>query len=119
MCALSNTLRNLVDYGMKNFLFNLQSLIRIPSVSAKNEGLLEAANLVSKIMREAGISTEFLSLGECHEANAPVIYGEVKSKSNPNGRTLLFYNHYDVQPVDPISNWEHHPFRGQIVGDKI
>ena len=119
MYEQSNITRNLVDYGMKQFLLNLQSLVRIPSVSAKNEGLLEAANLVTKIMRKAGISTELLNLDGREEFIAPIVYGEVKSKSNPNGKTLLFYNHYDVQPVEPVSRWERHPFSGQIVGDKI
>ena len=49
---------------------------------------------------------------------APLVFGEVKSKSNPS-KTLLFYNHYDVQPIEPIEEWEYAPFSGKIVGNKI
>ncbi len=49
----------------------------------------------------------------------PLVFGEVKSKSNPNGKTILFYNHYDVQPIDPIENWNDDPFSGKIEGNMI
>ena len=48
-----------------------------------------------------------------------IVYGEVKSKSNPNGRTILFYNHYDVKPVEPVGLWNRHPFSGDITEGKI
>ncbi|MDQ4074316.1 MAG: M20/M25/M40 family metallo-hydrolase, partial [Thermoproteota archaeon] len=49
----------------------------------------------------------------------PIVYGEVKSKSNPGGKTILFYNHYDVQPEDPANMWKDDPFSGRIEGDRI
>jgi acetylornithine deacetylase/succinyl-diaminopimelate desuccinylase-like protein len=49
---------------------------------------------------------------------APIVYGEVKSKRNPN-KTLMFYNHYDVQPVEPFDLWDDTPFSGKIKGNKI
>ena len=49
---------------------------------------------------------------------APLVYGEVKSKKNPK-KTLLFYNHYDVQPVEPFELWNYPPFSGKIKGNKI
>src|SRR4051794_28616933 len=49
----------------------------------------------------------------------PIVYGEVKSKSNPNGKTILFYNHYDIQPEDPIELWKSDPFSGKVEGGFI
>ena len=87
-----------VDKNMPDLLKDLQTLIRQPSISAKNEGIEECAVLVSKILKKSGIKSEVLRL---KKNVAPLVYGEVKSKKNPN-KTLLFYNHYDVQPVEPF-----------------
>jgi acetylornithine deacetylase/succinyl-diaminopimelate desuccinylase-like protein len=122
---------------MDDLISDLQLLIRQPSVSAKKNGLLECSNLVKQLMEKAGIKTELLYLQENNtncknnhlkiysESNnvcsiPPLIYGEVKSKKNPNGKTLLFYNHYDVQPEDPIELWENkEPFSGKVKGNYI
>ena len=104
-----------VDKHRNKLLSDLQTLIRQPSISAKNEGIEECSILVSKMLKKAGISSEILRL---NKNAAPLVFGEVKSKSNPS-KTLLFYNHYDVQPVEPIEEWEYPPFSGKIVGNKI
>jgi len=118
---------SLVDSGMDGVLKDLQTLIRQPSVSARREGLLKCANLVLDIMQRAGIHTELLYLN-CPKTNdgrstssfiSPIVYGEVKSKSNPNGKTILFYNHYDVQPEDPVDLWDADPFSGKVEGNYI
>jgi len=104
-----------VDNNMKGLISDLQTLIRQPSVSAKNEGLEECARLVAKIMRNSGIRSEILYL---RKGVPPVVYGEVKSKQNTK-KTLLFYNHYDVQPAEPFDLWKDKPFSGKIIGNKI
>ncbi len=103
-----------IDIHMDNLISELQTLIQQPSVSAKNEGIQECAQLVKKILEKAGIKSEILRLKNF----PPIVYGEIKSKKNPN-RTLLFYNHYDVQPVEPFELWEDPPFSGKIKGNKI
>ena len=35
------------------------------------------------------------------------------------GKTILFYNHYDVQPIDPIEKWDEDPFSGKVDGNVI
>ena len=45
---------------MNDFISDLQLLIRQPSVSAKNHGVVECSSLVKKIMEKAGIKTELL-----------------------------------------------------------
>ncbi len=119
---------SLVDENMDKMISDLQILIRQPSVSAINEGLEECALVLSKMMNKAGIKTELLYLEKPSSIKnyqvsaltvAPLVYGEVKSKSNPNGKTILFYNHYDVQPVDPIDKWDENPFSGKVEGNMV
>ena len=104
-----------IDNNLNELISELQILIRQPSISAKNEGIEECAKLVAKTLKKSGISSEILRL---KKGVAPLIFGEVKSKQNPN-KTLLFYNHYDVQPVEPLDLWNDDPFSGKIKGNKI
>ena len=103
-----------VDKNMNTFVNDLCILIQQPSVSAKNQGIKKCANLVKNMLKKSGIKAEILST----KNYPPIVYGEIKSKNNPY-KTLLFYNHYDVQPVEPIDLWDDDPFSGKIVGNKI
>ena len=116
-----------IDSEMDSLILDLQRLIRQPSVSAKKQGIAECASLVADIMDRAGIRSQILHLDHdiCDgrhddDSNAnPLVYGEAKSKANPNGKTILFYNHYDVQPEDPIELWDKDPFSGKVEGNYI
>ena len=104
-----------VDSHMDDLVSDLQTLIRQPSVSAKNEGIEECAKLVQKLLKKSGIKSEILQL---KKGVAPIVYGEIKSKQNPS-KTLMFYNHYDVQPAEPFDLWDDPPFSGVRKGNKI
>ena len=106
---------NYVDKNFTTLVSDLQKLIQQPSVSAKNLGLDECAGLVVQMMKKSGIQAEILRV---KKGVPPAIYGEVKSKKNPD-KTLLFYNHYDVQPEEPLELWDDKPFSGKIKGNKI
>lgn len=116
-----------IDSRKEDLVADLQSLIRQRSVSAKKQGLEQCAAVVAGIMIKAGIDTRILnlpkdgSLGDASSMAPPIVYGEVKTKRKTNGltRALMFYNHYDVQPEDPIELWEHDPYEGVIEGDYI
>ena len=104
-----------VDNHIDDLIHDLQVLIKQPSVSAKNEGIEECAILVQKLLKKSGISSEILRL---KKGVSPIVYGEIKSKQNPN-KTIMFYNHYDVQPAEPFDLWEYPPFEGIRKGNKI
>ena len=104
-----------IDSDMGSLIKDLQTLIRQPSVSAKNEGIEECATLVQKILKKSGVSSQLLRL---KKGVAPIVFGEIKSRQNPS-KTLLFYNHYDVQPAEPFDLWDDPPFSGTRRGNKI
>jgi acetylornithine deacetylase/succinyl-diaminopimelate desuccinylase-like protein len=112
---------NIIEIDIDKLIIDLQRLIRIPSVSAKKQNLEECAKEIVKMMKEIGISSELIYYEKDNNATKipPVVYGEVKSKSNPNGKTILFYNHYDVQPEEPLELWDYNPFEGTIKENKI
>jgi len=103
-----------IDANSSAFVNDLIKLVKQPSVSAKGEGLQECAKLVSSMMENMGITTKMLP-----EKNGnPVVYGEIKSKK-ASRKTLLFYDHYDVQPPEPLEEWKFGPFSGEIHDGKI
>ncbi len=108
------------EIDVNKLINDLQRLIKISSVSARKQNLEECANEIVKIMKEIGIFAELIYLNKNEKNEAPpIVYGEIKSKSNPNGKTILFYNHYDVQPEEPLDLWEFRPFEGIVKGNKI
>lgn len=109
-----NSLKH-VDSHMDDLISDLQRLIRQPSVSAKNEGIEKCAILVKKMLQKIGVKSELLRL---KKGVAPIVFGEIKSKQNPS-KTLLFYNHYDVQPAEPFDLWDDPPFSGKRKENKI
>jgi len=85
----------------------LEQLCRQPSVSVDGRALEETADLVEALLAESGFETRQLRA----EAGAPSVWGELRGRSD---WTLLLYNHYDVQPADPIELWDSPPFEPTI-----
>jgi acetylornithine deacetylase/succinyl-diaminopimelate desuccinylase-like protein len=81
----------------------LDLLCRRPSVSAEGRALDETAELVEELFAGAGFATDQLRV----EGSAAAVYGDQPGRSD---FTLLLYNHYDVQPVDPLELWDSPPF---------
>jgi len=110
-----------IDIDTHGLISDLQKLIKIPSVSARKQNLEECAKEIVVMMKRIGIAAELIYFDDDQKNSTPppLVYGEVKSKSNPNGKTLLFYNHYDVQPEEPRDLWEYEPFEGKVEGNLI
>ncbi|MFQ6068144.1 MAG: M20/M25/M40 family metallo-hydrolase [Candidatus Bathyarchaeia archaeon] len=104
---------NYIDQNSQSFIQALTKLVKQPSVSAKGEGIQECAEMVEDMLREVGFSTQVIP-----EKNGnPVIYGELKSKNSK--KTLLFYDHYDVQPPEPLEEWNFSAFSGTVYEGRI
>lgn len=86
----------------------LERLCRAPGISAQRTGLHETAALVVAEMQAMGIRTRL----EDTCTGVPVVYGELASPDA--ARTLLVYNHYDVQPAEPLELWTDPPFTPTI-----
>lgn len=91
----------------------LARLCRQPSISAQRVGLQEMALLVQDVLRETGFETRL----EPTITGVPVVYGEIKSANAQ--RTLLLYNHYDVQPVEPLDQWTNAPFEPTVRDNRL
>ena len=84
------------------FKDQLARLVAIPSVGAEGRGQAETADAVGEMLTDLGLSAELHTT-----AGAPVVFAERRVAGAP---TVLFYNHYDVQPADPLELWQSDPF---------
>ena len=101
-----------IDSNQDRYLGYVADLVRRPSISAENTGIAECAEYVRQMMQRLGLETKILPTG-----GNPVVYGECGS---PNAnRTILFYNHYDVQPTDPADQWLSKPFEPVVRDGKL
>ena len=95
----------------ERFLEELFSLLRIPSVSARQEhrqDMYRCAQRLAELLLEAGAD-----VAEVHEtAGHPVVFG--RKIMNPAWKTVLVYGHYDVQPVEPLDKWMSDPFEPEV-----
>ncbi|MCK4634202.1 M20/M25/M40 family metallo-hydrolase, partial [Candidatus Bathyarchaeota archaeon] len=102
-----------IDQHAQGLIVDLAELVKQPSVSAKREGMQECAAKVESMLQETGFSTRLLP----EENGNPVVYGELKSKHSK--KTLLFYDHYDVQPPEPLEEWKFDAFSGMVHDGRI
>lgn len=84
--------------------------LKLESVAAQGRAIDETAEFVKEVIESHGGHAEVLRLSDNPKAH-PIVYGEFKAGEDATSKpTLLFYNHYDVQPEDPVDEWETLPF---------
>lgn len=92
-------------------LAELGRLVAQPSVAAQNLGMRECAELVKRLLERRGFAAEILPTG-----GHPVV---VAHHDGAAPRTMLVYNHYDVQPPEPLELWTSPPFEATRRGDRL
>jgi acetylornithine deacetylase/succinyl-diaminopimelate desuccinylase-like protein len=105
-----------IEREKPRFVRELTELVQIPSISALPEhrdDVRRCAQAFADALLAAGITRAEL----IETPGNPVVYGEWLGA--PGAPTALVYGHYDVQPVDPLNEWDRPPFSGEVVGDVI
>ena len=104
MTANVSALDQYVEQHVQESMQELARLCNQPSVSAQGRGIHECASLVADLLRSRGVAVQVMET-----AGHPVVCGEYGT----GDRTLLLYNHYDVQPPEPLELWNSPPFEGK------
>jgi len=119
MIMKTKLVNNALNYYLENqseLRNELLDFLRIPSVSTSEvhqPDLLQAADFLVKKLTQLGFEQVKLFPTAVH----PIVYGE--KMVNPQKPTVLIYGHYDVQPADPLNEWNSPPFDPQIEGDYL
>src|SRR5215470_5502481 len=92
-------------------LKELAQLCAQPSISAQGKGIKECAELVAAMLRRRGFAVEVMPT-----TGNPVVFAEAPGTSD---KTLLFYNHYDVQPPEPLELWDTPAFEPALRDGKM
>jgi acetylornithine deacetylase/succinyl-diaminopimelate desuccinylase-like protein len=98
-----------IDADLPAAIARLQDLIRIPSISTDSAYAKDVAACA------AALKSDFDGLGfstTIHPTPGhPVV---VAHRPKPGAPHVLFYGHYDVQPVDPLNLWNEPPFTSKV-----
>lgn len=109
-----------INYFLENqdaLMEQYLNVLRIPSVStdpAHKKDMERTAEFLKDYFEKLGMDYIEIFPTKVH----PIVFAEKKS-ALPDAKTLLIYGHYDVQPPDPLHEWNTPPFEPNKVGDYI
>ena len=106
------------------------ALLRFPTVGAEPAHLrdcVQCATWLKKWLGTIGAEAECLvpnlwrsapgAAGLTPELSVPVVFAELKG--DEGAPTVLLYGHYDVQPPEPLDQWETPPFEPTVKGGRV
>ncbi len=111
-----NNVIDFINVNRERYLEELKALLAIPSISALPEhagDVRRCAEWCGDEMRRVGLQDVQLF----ETPGNPIVYGDwLGAEGAP---TILFYGHYDVQPVDPLDLWLSPPFEATVRDGEI
>jgi acetylornithine deacetylase/succinyl-diaminopimelate desuccinylase-like protein len=113
---MNPTVIDFINTSRDRYLEELKQYLAIPSVSALPEhrdDMRRCAEWTAEQMRTVGLQ----NVRVIDTAGNPVVYGDWLNA--PGAPTVLFYGHYDVQPVDPLELWQSPPFEGTVRDNEL
>jgi len=109
---LLNKVLKFIDEKWEEYFEEVLNFLRMPSISATGEGIEETAKFLRDFLIERfNAEVKLLRYG-----GHPIVYGYVDSRAD---KTLILYNMYDVQPVEPLEKWIAPPFKAKIIEGKV
>jgi acetylornithine deacetylase/succinyl-diaminopimelate desuccinylase-like protein len=91
-----------IEQHVSEFLQDLAALCALPSVAAQHQSIEETAEFTRGLLEKYGFDARVMP-----STGNPMVYGELAGAGD---QTLLCYNHYDVQPAEPLELWHSPPF---------
>ena len=109
-------LEKCLESNKQTYIDQLVELLKIKSISSIEEhrnDVIKAAAFLAHELKSLELTVEIINVQNGH----PLVYAETKIE--PDRPTILFYGHFDVQPVDPLEKWNNPPFEPTIKNNNI
>jgi acetylornithine deacetylase/succinyl-diaminopimelate desuccinylase-like protein len=106
MKVINEKVDTFLTENLNDYIQTTAQLCAQPSVSASGEGMEVCANKVLQLFSRHGFQVELIPT-----PGNPIVVARAHGQSE---RTMLFYNHYDVQPPEPLEMWSSPPFEPTI-----
>ena len=101
-----------VANGLSTAIDLLSGLCALPSVAVEPTAKKKTANLLESHLASTGFDVRQIELAGA----PPAVYGQLRGRS---AYILLLYNHYDVQPAEPLDQWTTPPFEPSLRDGKL
>jgi acetylornithine deacetylase/succinyl-diaminopimelate desuccinylase-like protein len=111
-----HALRQIFKDRSKDVFNDFFTFLRFPSISSEpshKPQVTACCEWLSNYLKEMGFNVEIWST-----PGHPTIFAKHLG-AGPTKPTLLIYNHYDVQPIDPLNEWHSQPFEPSIRNGQI
>jgi acetylornithine deacetylase/succinyl-diaminopimelate desuccinylase-like protein len=113
---MTNTVVDFINLHRDRYVDELKAYLAIPSISAlpaHHGDVVRCAEWTAEELTRIGLGNVKL----IDTPGNPVVYGEWLGAAG--APTILFYGHYDVQPVDPLDLWTSPPFEATVRDGEI
>jgi acetylornithine deacetylase/succinyl-diaminopimelate desuccinylase-like protein len=108
-----NAVRDYIDAHAGEFFAALKDWLTIPSISAdpaRADDVRRSAQWLAGYLKQTGFPvTEVWETGSGQQRGLPAVYAEWPA-ADPDAPVVLIYGHHDVQPVEPLDEWDSPPF---------
>lgn len=101
-----------IDEHFDEMVQELRVFCSTPTLAGQRIGLTEGVAAVRGLLEGIGATSKAVPIGD---GAPPVVLAEV----GEGKRTLLLYNHYDVQPPEPLELWDSPPYAGDVRDGKF
>jgi acetylornithine deacetylase/succinyl-diaminopimelate desuccinylase-like protein len=108
-----NKLLKIVSQNEEAEIRLLKRLVNIPTCVSKHHDMKPIVSILAKEFKEKGYNVRTITM---QDSDSPVLVAEMNLKMK---KTLMFYNHYDVQPEEPIDEWKSPPYTLTMKGGRL
>ncbi len=119
---MDTAVREYIDANSGEFFAALKQWLTIPSISAdplRSGDVRESARWLADHLHQSGFPVaEVWETGTPSAPGLPAVFAEWPA-ADPGARTVLIYGHHDVQPVEPLDEWDSPPFEPVELGGQL